>query len=86
MAINSQTLENLLKKTFPGAEVTLKDMVGDSDHYGVIIVSALFEGMSRIRRHQEVYKALGAIMGNELHALSLKTLTPLEKDLYNESK
>ena len=55
-------------------------MLGDADHYGLTITSSVFEGLSRIKRHQAVYKALGTLMGKELHALSIRAYTPQEKE------
>ena len=51
---------------------------GDGAHFEAVIVSSLFDGKSRVARHQLVNRALGAQMGNEIHALSMKTLTPAE--------
>lgn len=51
---------------------------GDGAHFDAVIVSPAFEGKSRVARHQLVNRALGAKMGNEIHALSMKTLTPAE--------
>ena len=49
---------------------------GDGAHFEALIVSRLFAGKSRVARHQLVNQALGAQMGNEIHALSMKTLSP----------
>ena len=51
---------------------------GDGRHFQALIVSAAFEGKSRVQRHQLVYAALGERMREEVHALSMKTLTPAE--------
>ena len=51
---------------------------GDGQHFFATIVSAEFDGLTRIRRHQRVYAALGERMRAEIHALSMKTLTPEE--------
>lgn len=51
---------------------------GDGRHFFATIVSAAFEGTSRIARHQRVYRALGDRMREQIHALSMKTLTPGE--------
>ena len=51
---------------------------GDGRHFFATIVSAEFEGTSRIARHQRVYRALGDRMREQIHALSMKTLTPAE--------
>ena len=54
------------------------DVEGDGRHFFATIVSAEFEGLSRVRRHQRVYSALGDRMREQIHALSMKTLTPAE--------
>ena len=54
------------------------EVEGDGRHFFSTIVSAEFEGMSRIKRHQRVYLALGERMREQIHALSMKTLTPAE--------
>jgi acid stress-induced BolA-like protein IbaG/YrbA len=51
---------------------------GDGRHFFATIVSAEFDGLSRVRRHQRVYQALGDRMREQIHALSMKTLTPAE--------
>ena len=51
---------------------------GDGRHFFATIVSTEFEGLSRVRRHQRVYSALGERMRAQIHALSMKTLTPAE--------
>ncbi|MEK8087304.1 BolA family protein [Aquabacterium sp. A3] len=51
---------------------------GDGQHFFATIVSAEFDGKTRIARHQRVYQALGDRMRAEIHALSMKTLTPAE--------
>jgi acid stress-induced BolA-like protein IbaG/YrbA len=54
------------------------EVEGDGRHFFATIVSAEFEALSRVRRHQRVYQALGERMREEIHALSMKTLTPAE--------
>ncbi len=61
-----------------GLPCTHVDVEGDGRHFFATIVSAEFEGLSRVRRHQRVYTALGERMREEIHALSMKTLTPAE--------
>ena len=51
---------------------------GDGRHWYAVIVSAEFEGLTRVRRHQRVYAALGDRMRAQVHALSMQTLTPAE--------
>ncbi|HWK85357.1 MAG TPA: BolA family protein [Caldimonas sp.] len=54
------------------------EVEGDGRHFFATIVSAEFEGTNRIGRHQRVYRALGERMREQIHALSMKTLTPAE--------
>jgi acid stress-induced BolA-like protein IbaG/YrbA len=54
------------------------EVSGDGAHFEAVIVSSAFEGKLRVARHQIVNRALGSQMGNEIHALSMKTLTPAE--------
>jgi acid stress-induced BolA-like protein IbaG/YrbA len=54
------------------------EVEGDGRHFFATIVSAEFEGRNRIARHQRVYRALGDRMREQIHALSMKTLTPSE--------
>jgi acid stress-induced BolA-like protein IbaG/YrbA len=54
------------------------DVQGDGRHFFATIVSAEFDGASRVARHQRVYRVLGDRMREQIHALSMKTLTPTE--------
>ena len=54
------------------------DVRGDGHHFEALIVSRAFDGKSRVMRHQLVYAALGDRMREEIHALSMSTLTPAE--------
>ncbi len=54
------------------------EVEGDGRHFFATIVSADFDGLPRVRRHQKVYAALGDRMREQIHALSMKTLTPVE--------
>jgi stress-induced morphogen len=79
MAMAASDIERLIKASIPDAEVTIRDLAGDGDHYSARVVSKIFEGMSRVKQHQSVYAALGGRMGGELHALQLETAVPREK-------
>lgn len=57
---------------------TVRVMSDDNTHFEAVIVASEFEGLRQIARHQRVYQTLGSLVGNEIHALSLKTLTPAE--------
>ena len=61
-----------------GLDCTYLEVQGDGRHFFATIVSAQFEGLARVRRHQRVYEALGDRMREQIHALSMKTLTPAE--------
>jgi stress-induced morphogen len=74
MAANE--IERLIKASIPDAEVTIRDLAGDGDHYAARVVARSFEGMSRVKQHQTVYSALGGRVGGELHALQLETAVP----------
>lgn len=54
------------------------EVSGDGHHFEAVVVSAEFRGKSRVQRHQLVYSALGDRMRGEIHALSMRTLTPEE--------
>ncbi|HXJ09077.1 MAG TPA: BolA family protein [Burkholderiales bacterium] len=54
------------------------EVIGDGQHFQALVVSPAFDGKSRIQRHQMVYAALGDRMREEIHALSMRTLTPAE--------
>jgi stress-induced morphogen len=76
MAMAADDIVRLIKEGLPGAEVRLRDMVGDGDHYEATVISPDFVGKSRIQQHQMVYAALRGRMGGELHALKLTTMAP----------
>ncbi|MGQ0652901.1 MAG: BolA family protein [Betaproteobacteria bacterium] len=54
------------------------EVIGDGQHFQALVVSAQFAGRNRVQRHQLVYGALGERMREEIHALSMRTLTPEE--------
>lgn len=66
-----------------GLQCEYLEVTGDGAHFEAIIVSPQFEGKRLIARHQLVYKALGDRMREEIHALSMKTLTPQEHKAQN---
>ncbi len=76
MAMAANDIEQLIKAGIPDADVTIRDLAGDGDHYAARVVAKSFEGMSRIKQHQAVYAALGGRVGGELHALQLETAVP----------
>jgi stress-induced morphogen len=76
MAMAAGDIERLIRQALPDAEVHITDLAGDGDHYAAHVVSASFVGKSRIQQHQMVYAALQGGMGDQLHALALKTEAP----------
>ena len=62
-----------IKDSIPDAFVTVNDLKGDGDHYSATIISKSFYGKSKVEQHKIVYDSLKGKMGNELHALMLKT-------------
>lgn len=76
MPMAAEEIERLIRAGIPDAEVTIRDLAGDGDHYAARVVSASFAGLPRVRQHQKVYAALGGRMGGELHALQLETAVP----------
>jgi acid stress-induced BolA-like protein IbaG/YrbA len=72
------TPQDLHRYIAAGLECTHLHVEGDGQHFYATIVSTAFEGRNRVQRHQLVYGALGERMRAEVHALSMKTLTPQE--------
>jgi stress-induced morphogen len=76
VAISVIELKEILKQHFPDATVEIQDLLGDSDHYSITIISARFENKSKIERHRMVHDALLGVIGNKLHALTISALVP----------
>ena len=74
MSLKSEEIEKLIKESIPDAEITIKDLAGDENHYSATKKSKIFSGKSKIEQHRLVYEALNCKMGNELHALALNTI------------
>jgi len=73
------TPESIEQSIRAGLACERVEVVGDGQHFQALVVSGAFAGKSRIQRHQLVYAALGERMREEVHALSMKTLTPEEQ-------
>ncbi len=73
-----ETIEQLITEHMPEARVSVAG--DDGTHFQAAVISPAFEGKPMLARHRMVYEALGARMGGEIHALSLRTLTPAERD------
>ena len=74
--MNAAEVQSLIEAGLPGAQVRVQS--DDDTHFEAVIVADQFEGRRMIQRHQLVYGALGALMGREIHALSIQALTPAE--------
>tara|TARA_B110001450_G_scaffold87645_1_gene83439 strand:+ start:187 stop:414 length:228 start_codon:yes stop_codon:yes gene_type:complete len=73
MAMNLKDIESLIKEALPDAKVEIQDLAGDGNHYSATVTSSAFKGKSKIEQHKIVYNSLDGKMGNELHALAIKT-------------
>ena len=73
MAMDLKEIESLIKEAMPDAVVEIQDLAGDGNHYSATISSSKFVGKSKIEQHKMVYNSLKGKMGNELHALAIKT-------------
>ncbi len=69
-------IENRIAAAFPEAVVRVQS--DDNTHFAALVVAREFESLRSIARHQLVYRSLGALVGNEIHALSIQALTPDE--------
>jgi stress-induced morphogen len=76
MTLSPDDVRVRILAALPGAHVEITDLTGTSDHYEALVVAPQFAGRSRIEQHKLVYGALGGAVGNEIHALALKTHTP----------
>jgi stress-induced morphogen len=76
MAMDAVEIERLIKEGIPDAEVSIKDLAGDGNHYAATVIAPSFTGKSRVQQHKLVYDSLKGQMGGVLHALALQTGTP----------
>ena len=81
MPMPAAELKSLIQEAFPDADIEIRALASDGDHYAASIVSARFRGKNRVQQHQMVYEALKgsrwlrtASMGNELHAEGIPCL------------
>ena len=73
MAMDLKEIERFIKDAMPDASIEIQDLAGDGNHYSATIISTQFAGKSKIEQHKMVYNSLKGRMGNELHALAIKT-------------
>jgi stress-induced morphogen len=74
--MDATEIERLIRERLPDAEVTIRDLAGDGDHYAAHVVAKEFLGKTRLQQHKIVYDALQGRMGGVLHALALTTAPP----------
>ncbi|HEX3754501.1 MAG TPA: BolA family transcriptional regulator [Rhizomicrobium sp.] len=73
MGMKANEIEAYIRAAFPDAEIEMRDLAGDDNHWAATVKSAAFKGKSRVQQHQMVYAALNGNMGGVLHALQLQT-------------
>lgn len=71
-----QQIEELIRRALPRAEVEVRS--DDNTHFAARLIGPEFDGLRLLARHQLVYRALGASMGGEIHALTIEAYTPQE--------
>ena len=76
MAMAADEITRMIREALPGAQVEIRDLAGDGDHYAASVVAPQFAGLTRVAQHKLVYDALGGRMGGVLHALQLSTAAP----------
>ncbi|MCI4664323.1 MAG: BolA family transcriptional regulator [Neomegalonema sp.] len=78
MAMEAAEIEALIREAFPTAEIEIRDLAGDGDHYAATVVAEEFRGKNRVQQHQMIYAALKGRMdlNGGLHALALQTRAP----------
>lgn len=79
MAMQAQEIEDMIRKKFPDATISITDLAGDGNHYAAEVIDASFAGMNRVEQQRAVYAALKGKMDGpdgELHALALTTKAP----------
>ncbi|HKS56300.1 MAG TPA: BolA/IbaG family iron-sulfur metabolism protein [Steroidobacteraceae bacterium] len=74
--MNATEVQSLIEAGLPGARVRVSSP--DDTHFEAVIVAPQFEGKRTIQRHQLVYGTLGALMGREIHALTMQVMSPQE--------
>ena len=76
MPMSATDIETMIREALPDAQVTIRDLAGDGDHYAADVISESFRGKTRVQQHRLIIDALKGKMGDELHALALQTGVP----------
>ncbi len=74
---SAEELKERIQTALPDAEVSVEDLTGGGNHFRAEVVSDRFDGLSRIEQHRLVYDVFGSEVGGPIHALSIKTSTPV---------
>ncbi|MET3924936.1 BolA family transcriptional regulator [Devosia sp. 2618] len=76
MPMDASEIERRIKTALPDADIDIRDLAGDGDHWAATVKSEQFRGKTRVQQHKLVYDALQGDMGGALHALALQTVLP----------
>ena len=79
MAMQASEIEDLIRATFPAAQITITDLAGDGNHWAAEVIDESFRGQNRVQQQRAVYAALKGKMdgaNGQLHALALTTKVP----------
>lgn len=71
-----EQIATLIRTAMPDAQVEVRS--DDNTHFAALVISDAFQGMRSLARHQLIYRALGELVGREIHALSIEAFTPAE--------
>ena len=77
---STEDIRQRIESSIPGASAEVEDYTGGGDHFRARVTAAVFAGRSRIEQHRLVYDIFGTEIGGPIHALSLKTQTPLNAE------
>ena len=77
---SAEDIRQRIESSIPGASAEVEDYTGGGDHFRARVTAAVFAGRSRIEQHRLVYDIFGTEIGGPIHALSLKTQTPLNAE------
>ncbi len=75
---SSQDIKQRIEAAIPGAQAEVEDYTGGGDHFSATVTASAFEGLTRIQQHRLVYDVFGREVGAAIHALALKTQTPVK--------
>ena len=74
--MNPEEIRQKILAGIPRSQVEVVDLTGTQDHFQALVISEEFQGKTMVEQHQMVYRALGDLMREAIHALALKTYTP----------